>query len=300
MTRIPAITGEYVPVYQPAADVFPGPDSALFHRGERYESWIPNDFTVIQGPDCRWHMVGITHPAPADFRSKDQFDPATLHDGEWQLFHAVTSPGTLADVLYKDSFRDVAKLLPPDARPGERRDIYAPHILEKNGLYWMFYGPGPIRLAVSGDLYDWSLRGPLFEDHDSARDPHILPYGNGYQMTYVSQNRLLGRYSEDLEHWGAPETVFTMPRDGVPESPFIVEKEGMFYLFWCIYDGTNGPYDNRTFVYVSKTPKTFDHADCIAELPAHAPEILRDGDQWYAFSAEWPHRGISAAPMEWR
>jgi hypothetical protein len=39
----------------------------------------------------------------------------------------------------------------------------------------------------------------------------------------------------------------------------------------------------------------------VAELQAHAPEIFHDevGD-WYISSVEWPHRGVSIAPLTWQ
>jgi beta-fructofuranosidase len=44
----------------------------------------------------------------------------------------------------------------------------------------------------------------------------------------------------------------------------------------------------------------FNNGKAIAEINAHAPEILRDEDgRWYISSAEWPYRGISLAPLEW-
>ena len=285
--KTPVITSEYIHVYKPSADIFTAPDSACFKSGTVYENWIPNDFTVIKAADDRVHMIGITHPAPPDL------NPASIHDGEWQLFHAVADSVT-------GSFTDAAKLLPPQARPDEGFNIYAPHIISHGGVYHMFYGPGPIRHAVSDNLYDWTPTGALFMDHPSDRDPHILPYNGGFRMTYVSEDKLLGRYSDDLINWSESELVFTMPRKGVPESPFIVPFGGLYYLFWCIYDGTNGAYDNRTFVYVSDTPERFEHSDYVTELKAHAPEIVTDGGKMYIFSAEHPVRGISAAEIEWR
>ena len=285
--KIPVITSEYKHVYKPAADIFPAPVSKFFKHGEMYDEWIPNDFTVITDKNNRRHMIGITHPAPAEFTTE------SIHDGEWQLFHAVADGVTC-------NYIDAAKILPPSERPNEEFNIYAPHIISHGGVYHMFYGPGPIRHAVSDNLYDWSPTAALFMDHPSDRDPHILPYKNGFRMTYVSEDKLLGRYSTDLINWSESELVFTMPRKGVPESPFIVPYDGLYYLFWCIYDGENGAYDNRTFVYVSDTPEKFEHDGYVTELKAHAPEIVTDGGKMYIFSAEYPVRGISAAEIEWR
>ena len=50
----------------------------------------------------------------------------------------------------------------------------------------------------------------------------------------------------------------------------------------------------------SETPTDFMSAPVIAEIDSHAPELIcaEDG-QWYISSVEWPHRGVSLAPLEW-
>ena len=289
----PFIIGDYTRVYKPSGDVYIGYDSLCFKAGTRYESWIPNDFTAVQTSDGRWHMIGITHPSPPDFIDGTHYNPATVHDAEWQLFHAVSGD------LLSEPFADEVKLLCAHQREGERRDIYAPHIVKRGSLYYMFYGPGPIRLAVSEDLYNWELKGAMFDCHVSARDPHILPYGGGYRITYISEDSLLGRWSPDLLSWGDAECVFTMPREGMPESPFILPYDGIYYLFWCIYDGKNGCYDSNTYVYASDTPESFSHDNCVTHLRAHAPEIVALGGEHYILSAEYPNRGINLAKLGW-
>lgn len=299
--KTPTISGEYVNVYVPTPDVFPGPDSLCFRAGQVYDEWIPNDFTVVKGPDNRWHALGITHPAPPDYRPPFEYNLATIHDGEWLLFHAASQEGTLKENLRADTWKDRSKVLYPAERPEEGYEIYAPHAIEVGGVYYMVYGPDPIRLACSKDLYRWKTKGKLFSGHPSARDPNLLFFDDTYIMTYVSENQLLSRSSKDLVHWTEPVEIFRLERKGVPESPFMIKYEELFYLFWCIWDGVKGAYDNRTFVYCSDNPYGFRHECLIAQLQAHAPEIICDefGD-WYIFSAEWPFRGISVAPLEWK
>ena len=80
----------------------------------------------------------------------------------------------------------------------------------------------------------------------------------------------------------------------------MLEHEGQFYPFWTIYDGTHGPYDNRTYVFRSDTPADFHNAEEVATLLAHCPELIEDEDgQWFISSAEWPTRGVSMARFEW-
>ena len=59
-------------------------------------------------------------------------------------------------------------------------------------------------------------------------------------------------------------------------------------------------YQHITSVFHSRDPLDFHDREPIAYLKAHAPEIFQDehGD-WYISSVEWPHRGLSIAPLVW-
>ena len=127
-------------------------------------------------------------------------------------------------------------------------------------------------------------------------------YHNGeYIMVYVAGHSVWARTSTDLEDWsGEPREIFRMSRPGAPESPVLVSRDDTFYLFWCIYDGTHGPYDRRTFVYASDDPLDFHNCEPISTFAAHAPEAFQDEDNdWFVSSVEWPHRGLSIAPLKW-
>lgn len=300
MYKKPVIAVEYTHVYIPGPDLFPGPESLCFKAGEKYTDWVPNDHTIIKGPDNKWHAFGITHPSPPDYIPPFQYNDKTVHDGEWLLFHTVTAGKKFKDSMGNGAWVELPKVLYPSQRPGESNEIYAPFIIEKEGLYHMLYAPNPMRLAVSKDLYCWEPKGALFMGHPSTRDPNILFHNEQYMLTYTVENYLLLRTSLDLLHWSDPFEIFRMKQKGVSESPVMIFFEKAFYLFFCIWDGDNGPYDNRTLVYRSEDPYNFSTAPLVAELPAHAPEIICDEDgNWFISSAEWPYRGISIAPLKW-
>lgn len=294
MTAIPRIAGAFTAVYRPEGDVFPGPNSQHLEAGKWYDTWVPNDHCFIKGPNHGWHVFGITHPLTP-------MEPGSVHDGEWLAFHAQAPPGTLKDTLMDAAWEERPKILPPARRPDERSELYAPFIVEREGLYHMFYGPEPIRLAISEDLDRWDPMGAMFSHGQSARDPCVLAHEEIYWMAYVAGNSVFVRTSSDLRRWTAePIEIFRMHQKGSPESPFLLQREKTYYLFWCIYDGTHGLYDHRTFVYSSETPRKIDSWEPITELHAHAPEIVRDEDgNWYISSVEWPERGVSLAPLEW-
>ena len=298
----PKIAGPYVRVYLPKEDVFPGPDSGHFKAGQSYAEWVPNDLTILKGADGRWHGLGITHPKPPDF------DPPRygkdVHEAEWLLFHAVAPAGKLKEHLNNGAWGDARKVLAPAERLGEPLACHAPFILQKDGLYHMIYGPSPLRMATSADLYNWKPAGALFEQKGGARDPSVILHEGRYILFYVTGNAVLARTSPDLRNWSTNAVeIFRMRRGGDPESPSMVERDGQFYLFICLWDAKdepNGAYDNRTFVFRSANPLDFQKAPCVAELQAHAPEIFRDEDgDWFISSVEWPYRGASIAPLTW-
>ncbi len=167
---VPRIAGEYVHVYQPAGDVFPGPNAANLVAGRFYDEWVPNDHCFVRDESGRWHAFGITHPLT---------DVSNIHAGEHLLFHAVAPAGALKEGLRGGSWKDLPKILPPSERPGEMAAIHAPWILRRNGLFHMVYGPTPIRYAVSEDLRSWTPKGNL-PGTPSGRDPQVFRWNDTY------------------------------------------------------------------------------------------------------------------------
>lgn len=147
--KVPRINGEYVNIYKPACDVFPGPSVGQLVVGKRFEEWVPNDHCFVKDELGRWHVFGITHPR-TDFQN--------VHLGEHQSFHAIAPTGSLKDNLKEGTWKDLPKVLPPAERPEEILEKHAPFIIKRNDLYYMVYGPTPIRYAVSKDLLRWIPR----------------------------------------------------------------------------------------------------------------------------------------------
>ncbi len=295
----PRITGEWVNVYKPESDVFPGPDSKRFKAGAKYEDWQVNDHSIIKGTDGRWHAIGITHPAIAA-------GPGVLnpHEGEWLSFHAVSPKGTLKHNLVEHSWKDYPKILPPSERPGEIKENHAPHVIAFQGQYSMIYGPSPMRYATSKDLFSWKPQGELFSQIGGARDPSVMGHNGIYYMAYCSKQGVMARVSKDLLKWSDPVTIFELPEGetGGPESPTIHFYKGSFYLLFCRWDQkqTNFTYQDKSFIYHSNDPLNFRNREPVAEIQGHAPELFQDEhDNWWISSAERPFRGVSIAPVKW-
>jgi hypothetical protein len=295
--KVPRIVGDYVTVYRPAGDRFPGPDTTELKAGRWYEEWVPNDHTILKGPDGRWHAFGITHPLTSTDR---------VHEGEFQSFHAVAPKGPLKECLRDGTWKDLPKVLPPSERPDEILENHAPYIVRKDDLYYMIYGPSPIRLATSRDFNTWTPKGALFRERSGARDPSVLFWEGTYYIVFCTENSVIARTSRDLHGWSESRTVFRMKNGVAPESPSIVRFNDSFYLFVCAWNGiwdrktVQGAYQHQTYVYRSDDPLDFTGSREVARLESHAPEVFQGEDgQWYISSAEWPRRGVNLARLVW-
>ena len=294
--NIPRIASDYVNVYKPGGDVFPGPGEANLVAGQSYEHWVPNDHCFIKDDSGRWHVFGITHPLT---------DSRNVHAGENLLFHAVAPPGTLKNSLIEGSWKDQGKILPPSERPGEIPAIHAPWILKRNGLFCMVYGPTPIRYAQSKDLSHWTPMGSL-KGAPSGRDPQVFVWNDIYHLVVCGDHDVRISTSRDFETWTMHDPILTMQPGVDPESPSVIRYHDSFYLFVCGWNGDwdgkdiQGAYQHKTYVYQSDDPLKFEMKNRVAVLDAHAPEIFQDeAGEWFISSVEWPHRGVSIARLIW-
>ncbi|MDX2971441.1 family 43 glycosylhydrolase [Kribbella solani] len=184
--------------------------------------------------------------------------------------------------------------------------MWAPHVIENAGTYYMFYAAGgsgcAINLATSTDLFNWTRipQGPVFRGL-VARDPFVTRIGNQWVMYYCelanwqSNHIVAARTSTDLIHWSAPRTVFTDPSTdsnaSVTESPVVVQRDGTYYLFIGPRFGYVG-----TDVFRSTDPFNFQLANYAGHVPAHAIEVV--GDR-VTGAGSFQH-GIYLADLQWR
>ena len=292
----PRIASDYVNVYKPEGDVFPGPNAANLIAGQFYEDWVPNDHCFVRDDSGRWHAFGITHPLT---------DLSNVHAGENLLCHAIAPPGDLKETLKEGSWKDLRKILQPSERPREMPAIHAPWILKRNGLFHMVYGPTPIRYAASNDLSNWTPKGSL-GGAPSGRDPQIFVWGDIHHLIVCGVHDVRVATSRDFRTWIERGPILKMKNGVDPESPSVVRYNDTFYLFVCGWDGewdrkeVQGAYQHKTYVYQSDDPLKFELENEVAVIDAHAPEIFQDeARDWFISSAEWPHRGMSIARLVW-
>lgn len=296
----PAIDGEYIRIYTPSGDTYRGPDTKSFKSGEYYSEWLTNDFSVMKDQNL-WHIVGITHPKPFDF--KGAFDSGeNVHEAEYQLFHAYAQGENFSELFAKNSFSEKEKLLYPFERENEQDEIWAPHLMKIDGKNSILYSPGKIRMAQSKGFENWEKRELFDGGNPAARDPYVYTEGETNYVIFTEGLTLKYRTTTDFSSFSEEKLLLGNKFCGAQlESPFLLKKDGIYYLFVCIWDGNNGDYDERTFVYASETIEGIDKGAPITMLRAHAPEIVKDSDgTYYILSVFYPQNGISAAKLIWK
>jgi beta-fructofuranosidase len=188
----------------------------------------------------------------------------------------------------------------------------------------MFYGPSPTSLAVSFDMREWFGTNVILKDEPlmgAHRDHFVLKTDDTYVMyaTGVKDGKgcISVMVSDNLYNWKFVGYALTSgdnaPLSNCPwgafESPFVVKREGLYYLFTTYTDCSEENY-NDTLVFVSDDPLSFgtyngdeSGAKPITKLRAHAPEVLLRNGKYYITSCGWLdapvyHRGcVSVAEL---
>ena len=242
-----------------------------------------SDFLLIQdkGSPARWHAVGIHK------------DMSTLYHavadslfGEWKL---------QSDIVSADS---VVRMWAPFA-------VWSP----KGDSAYMYYhhGMGPdggdmwnsMRvLAAAGPGLDRWTKYDVYQEQAPVpgvrnivftgavpRDACIFFDDSlGKYVMYYAENEphaILARTSDDAVRWSEPVQVMGTPDPQeafvTPESPFVIRRDGLYYLFVSGFDYA------RVALYVSDDP--FDFGDPVAnkagEINGHAPEIVEENGRYY-------------------
>jgi glycosyl hydrolase family 43 len=254
-----------------------------------------NDHCTIQAPDGTWHLYSIIG---------DSAPPGGFPDGglEDSIAHA-TAPDP------RGPWTTQPPALTVDPGYFGEDHLWAPHVVEQDGTYYMFYAAGgdgaAINLATSTDLVTWTRipSGPLFRG-TAARDTFLVRIGEQWVMYYceidgANRHVVAARTSTDLLGWSEPRTVFLDPTTAstpsVTESPFLVERDGWWYLFIGPRNGYTG-----TDVFASQDPFAFSLDGYAGHLPVHAAEVVRLGEEWLVTAAGSFGDGLYVAPLEWR
>ena len=274
-------------------------DWKILYKPEKTGTYV-NDHTIIKANDGVWHLFGISSfgGGPCNEKYFTHGKGNSLTEQMTEVGKSIDT-GTLA---------------------------WAPCVIEKDDNYYMFYGPSPTKLAVSFDMVEWyghtvTLNNePVMAAH---RDHFVLKDGDKYLMYIVGVHNKLGAVSvfesTDLLTWDFKGYALTSGQDaplkpgwGAMESPFVVKKDGYYYLFITYTDCSRDTYSN-TLVFASTDPLNFGEyngekggAIPVSKIKAHAPEVLKDGDDYYITTCGWlgqdlPYQGcVSIAKLDWK
>jgi len=273
-------------------------DWQLLFRPERHGNYI-NDHCVIKANDGSWNLFGITS---LESRS----------DSERYFVHAAGKSLT-------EPMTELEKVIDTGTR------AWAPCVVEHEGLYYMYFGPGETKMEVTNVLSHWmghkiNIKGnPVM----AVNRDHMVIKNNGKWIMYASG--LKDSYScisvlesDNLIDWDFKGYALTSsgsapmnPPWGAFESPFVVKKDGLFYLFTTYTDCSHASYHN-TIVFCSENPYNFGdytaekHSQMVmAELHSHAGEILEDNGKYYITSCGWRgynsiiEGGVAIAELDW-
>lgn len=288
----PTISGDWKHIFNPNDT-----------RSDIDTTWYTNDHCFAKDSKGKWHAYGIIGHKP--------ISPWT---GENKFFHIS------ADVFAQEKWEDHDYAL--RVKEGVERVLWAPHIFQEKGINYMFYNIGNLQknaphyaswgqlcMAQSQDMFNWTRHefNPMFSDPGHARDSFVMKdkgiYYYYYTKTYNEvdvRSSVAVRTSPDLKHWSGSKIVHIQPLEldwaGDAESPFIVKRNGVFYLFICraITDY------NQTQVYWSTDPTNFPIENLVCQLPTHASEIIEvNQDEWYISNTGWDKKGLYIAKLKW-
>lgn len=287
---------------------------------------------VIQAP---W--VQITgNPDLGELNSKSQqpvdFAVWQAADGTWQLWSCIRKTKEVGKtrLLYGWEGKELTApdwtpqgiKLRADPKLGEEPGgMQAPHVIQHNGEYVMYYGSWfDICVATSPDGKNFTRRlnangkAPLFRgtEFPHPRDAMLLHTNDQWYCYYTAHSatedigKTFCRTSQDLLHWGEEHVIASGGEKAgsgkySAECPFVVElNPGEYYLFRTQKYGENA----RTCVYHSNDPLNFgidnDKEHFICELPIAAPEIVLQNDQYYIVALLPSLNGVQVAPLSWK
>ncbi len=256
-------------------------------------------------------------------------------DGTWQLWSCIrnTNCGGNTRLFYRWEGKNLTDsnwepkgiAMEADTSLGEQPGgLQAPHVIKVAGTYYMFYGDWErICLAKSEDGKNFTrvsndngepnlFRGP----YGNTRDTMVLRSCGLYYCYYTGhlpenthekhRAAVFCRTSQDLLHWSRPVKVSAGGRPatqsrwygGDCECPFVVEINGLYYLFRNQRYGRT----NLNTQYCSPEALDFgvdDDRYMTGTLPVAAPEIIKHNEQYYIAALLPSLKGIRIAKLKW-
>ncbi len=314
------------------ADVEPGRGDAPLFAPERAGPWrrlyrpsrwgdYVNDHVIYRDAAGRWRLLGITAKGDGDY-SREKFFTAAVESGSGTRFPP-------SEMIEEEPVGDLGEL------------AWAPHVLDSGGTYHLFWSPHRLHRMTSADGVHWRDHRIVIEapQHRFFRDAMVLEVAPGQWLLYATGrgayfSRVDVYQSFDLAGWqyigAALRTAWGSERNALfasTESPTSIPFAGRYYLA-VTYNNDSFVWTalllplkiwpwrrsyNNTLVFHSDNPYEFGvyrgrrrSPSLLTRIEAHAPELVRDGDQWWITTAGWPwvasltEGEVAVAPLRWR
>jgi len=280
------------------------------------EEQQPVDFSVWQAADGTWQLWSCIRHTKCGEKTR--------------LFHCWEG-----QFLTEKNWQPKGIAMEADTNLGETSGgLQAPYVFKASTTYYMVYGDwSRICLASSRDGKNFTrvlnekgepdlFVGPYL----NTRDPMVFQENglyycyytghtnqngmlmeNGQMVRKIYKSAIFCRTSADLNHWSEPVIVSAggeaKDKDrwfgGDAECPFVLKKDGYYYLFRNQIYGEN----SLNTQYASANPLDFGvgHDDFnIGTLPVAAPEIVYYKGDYYIFALNLGLDGIRAAKLKWK
>jgi len=244
-------------------------------------------------------------------------------EGNWRIWACLRGTavsrllyGWKSPELFVESWEPVGVVARAQARFGERvkdsgeETMGAPFFLKERDTWYWFYHSAGFRLMTSSDgvnferAADWGPKGNL-TSIPGCRDVTIMKHDDTFYsyaaVTTPDAKRgyIVAATSPDLKQWNNRGIVCEAPpgQNGKvsAESPFVVCKDGLFYLWRA------SSHDFRTSVYRSADPLDFAPGTddkLIDTVRLKAPEVIQYGGKWFITDLH-DFQGIRMSELTW-
>lgn len=282
-TPVPVVTSDYWQIAPKA------PDLGEHNSAKNITAQDACDFTIWQDAAGHWNLVSCIRSVANNDKELNR------------LFYHWRTKGTSLEEQFWEP-QGIFLMPHPELGEGIPGAIQAPHVVQHDGKYYMFYSSGQMYCLISNDGITWErqldCRGePSF--FKMGRDVMVFhdKEGTGKWYAYYTTNQMVQRRADDpLGPWSEEE--FEIGNTGNPESPFILRHNGKYYLW------------EQMNVYLSDSPEIFDGPQItFTEIPpyknykehlkriVYATEIIKDQDgQLYIAGYS---NGIFLAKLGW-
>ncbi len=175
--------------------------------------------------------------------------------------------------------------------------MWAPDAIEKDGKYYFYFptrtkgasaGEGGFRIGVA--IAD-QPEGPFVPQAEPIEgvvgiDPNVFVDKDGQAYLYWSQDKIYGaKLKDNMIELASEPKIFTLPKKGLIEGPFLFENKGTYYL---TYPHVANKTERLEYATSSDPLGPFDHKGVIMdESPTgvwtNHHSIVEYKDQWYLF-----------------